>query len=190
MLRVLLILFGTAALSVILWGYLAKRSSKRNVYIAGLLVYISGLLGVYFLGHLGVNTLFASFFLVGLGAGASAYAGWAMLPDTVEYGEWKNGNRNEGAVYGIYGFFFKLGIGFGLVFLNLGLDVFGYIAQAEVQSEAARQGIRMIACAGPIVALVLSLIVIWFYKLGPTSHAFILSELRKRNHVIDEIGDN
>lgn len=181
--------FAVAAISVPLWSFIGKKTSKRSSYIAGALVYIIGLLGVYFLGHQGVNTLFSSFFLVGLGAGASAYAGWAMLPDTVEFGEWKNNIRNEGAVYGVYGFFFKLGIGLGLFGLNKGLEIVGYIPKALGQTEAAEQGIRMIATLLPVVALILSVIIIWFYKLGPASHAFILKELDNRKTVIDEIGE-
>lgn len=176
--------FGVAALSVPFWAFIAKKSSKRNAYIAGGLLYISGLLGVYFLGHLGINTLYASFFLVGMGAGASAYAGWAMLPDTVEYGEWKTGKRNEGAVYGIYGFFFKLGIGLGAALFNLGRDYFGFNADLASQATATEQGFRLLASIGPAIAIFFSIIIILFYKLGPTSHAFILTELRRRNNVV------
>ncbi|MFK7972455.1 MAG: MFS transporter [Bacteroidia bacterium] len=183
--------FLVAALSVPLWSLIGKRTSKRSAYIAGVLTYIAGLLGVYFLAHQGVATLYSSFILVGLGAGASAYAGWSMLPDTVEYGDWKNGTRNEGAVYGVYGFFFKLGIGLGLAAMNLGLQWQGYVQQAASQTESAQQGIRAIACIGPVIALAISLLIIWFYRLGPSSHAFIVSELGKRkgaNSIIDEIG--
>jgi GPH family glycoside/pentoside/hexuronide:cation symporter len=172
--------FGVAALSVPFWAYIAKKSSKRNAYIAGALLYISGLLGVYFLGHLGINTLYASFFLVGMGAGASAYAGWAMLPDTVEYGEWKNGKRNEGAVYGVYGFFFKLGIGLGAALFNLGRDFIGYDADLVSQTTQTEQGFRALASIAPAIAIFISIIVIFFYKLGPASHAFILTEIRRR----------
>lgn len=174
------LVFITAAISVPIWAWLARKSSKRTVYQAGLVVYILGLVSVYFLAQKGMTTLYTSFFLVGLGAGASAYAGWAMLPDTVEFGEWKNGSRNEGAVYGIYGFFFKLGIGLGLVLLNLGLDFVGYSADQLAQTAAARQGIRTIASIGPMVFLLLSGLLIIFYNLGPKSHAFIVNELAKR----------
>jgi hypothetical protein len=37
---------------------------------------------------------------------------WAMVPDTVEYAEWKTGRRREGMLYGFFFFSFKLSVPF------------------------------------------------------------------------------
>ncbi len=38
---------------------------------------------------------------------------WALIPETIEYGEYKTGKRMGGLIYAIIGFFFKFGMALG-----------------------------------------------------------------------------
>jgi GPH family glycoside/pentoside/hexuronide:cation symporter len=173
------LVFGMAALSIPVWVWISKRTSKKRVYVYGGIIYAAALAGIFFLPKENLFPLFVLFAFQGIGAGSSAFAGWAMLPDTVEYGEWKTGVRAEGSVYGVYGVFFKLGIGVGIWLASTGLAYFGYVANV-VQTETAAEGIRMLQTLVPAILVGLSLAAVSFYPLTPRLYANILEELDSR----------
>ena len=51
---------------------------------------------------------------------------WAMVSDTIDYGEWKTGYRTEGLVNSACSFGYKIGNGVGSALLGLILEVGGY----------------------------------------------------------------
>lgn len=50
---------------------------------------------------------------------------WAMVSDTIDYGEWKTGYRTEGLVNSACSFGYKIGNGVGSALLGLILEVGG-----------------------------------------------------------------
>ena len=66
---------------------------------------------------------------------------WSMLPDTVEYGQWRSGVRDDGIVFGLSQLISKAGSGLGVGMIGLLLSAIGYTAGIE-QSAATLQGIR------------------------------------------------
>jgi GPH family glycoside/pentoside/hexuronide:cation symporter len=88
----------------------------------------------------------------GIGVGFSYVAPYAMIPDAIDYGTAKTGERKEGAYYGIWTFVSKLGTALS-VFVSGGiLALGGYRANAEQGGEAIL-AIRLLT--GPIPALIL-----------------------------------
>ena len=87
-----------------------------------------------------------------------------MLPDTVEYGEWKTGHQVESMVFGFATFAQKIGRGVERAFiLGVLLDVIGYQAGVE-QSEATLSGLRMIIVFVPLAGVVSSVACIYFIR--------------------------
>uniref|UniRef100_UPI0019544138 MFS transporter n=1 Tax=Klebsiella aerogenes TaxID=548 RepID=UPI0019544138 len=75
-----------------------KRFGKKQVYLGGLALWAFGDVLIFFWGS-------TSFFFVMFSCMAffgTAFVNslnWALVPDTVDYGEWKTGIRAEGSVY-------------------------------------------------------------------------------------------
>ena len=75
---------------------------------------------------------------------------WALIPETIEYGEYKTGKRLSGMIYAIIGFFFKFGLALGGIVPGFMLARFGYVAN-QVQTPEALQGILITTTIIPII---------------------------------------
>jgi Na+/melibiose symporter and related transporters len=51
-----------------------------------------------------LNELLFILAFIGFANGATGVLFWSMLPDTIEYGEWKTGIRTESSLYGFMTF--------------------------------------------------------------------------------------
>ena len=68
---------------------------------------------------------------IGLGNGATGVLFWSMLPDTIEYGEWKSGIRTESSLYGIMTFAQKGAIAVAVIILGVALTKIGFVANQD-----------------------------------------------------------
>jgi glycoside/pentoside/hexuronide:cation symporter, GPH family len=107
---------------------------------------------------------------------------WALIPETIEYGEYKTGKRMGGLIYAIIGFFFKFGMALGGIVPGLVLDKFGYVAN-QVQTPEALTGILITTTVIPVIFLILAMIDINFYNLDEKKYAKIVRELENRDKV-------
>ncbi len=169
-----------AGIGIPIWTVVARHLSKRWVWVIG----ASGAsllnLALFLFDIKDVSTLSALAFCNGLIGGAVAVMFWSMLPDTVEYGQWRSGVRDDGIVFGLSQLISKAGSGLGVGMIGLLLSAIGYNAGIE-QSAATLQGIRASAFLIPAAASALSVLVILFYPLDAQLHARIVRGLARRN---------
>jgi GPH family glycoside/pentoside/hexuronide:cation symporter len=169
-----------AGVGIPIWTVVARHLSKRWVWVIG----ASGAsllnLALFLFDVKDVSTLSALAFCNGLIGGAVAVMFWSMLPDTVEYGQWRSGVRDDGIVFGLSQLISKAGSGLGVGMIGLLLSAIGYTAGIE-QSAATLQGIRASAFLIPAAASALSVLVILFYPLDAQLHARIVRGLARRN---------
>ena len=104
---------------------------------------------------------------------------WAMVSDTIDYGEWKTGIRTEGLVNSACSFGYKIGNGIGSALLGLIIEVSGYVGEAATQSSSALLAIRLCYTWIPIAIFVICFVILRFYYLD-TEFAGILKDLRDR----------
>jgi len=98
---------------------------------------------------------------------------WAMIPDTVEYTQWKTGLRHDAKVFGIASFSKQLALGVNGWLLGLLLALVGYQSGANVQSAEAVEGLKAIMTLVPLAGLALSAWAISGYRLDRAFHARI-----------------
>ena len=169
-----------AGIGIPIWTVVARHLSKRWVWVIG----ASGAsllnLALFLFDVKDVSTLSALAFCNGLIGGAVAVMFWSMLPDTVEYGQWRSGVRDDGIVFGLSQLISKAGSGLGVGMIGLLLSAIGYNAGIE-QSAATLQGIRASAFLIPAAASALSVLVILFYPLDAQLHARIVRGLARQN---------
>ena len=171
-------IFG-AGIGIPLWTLIARQLTKRWVWMIGASGAALVNLALFFLDVTAVSTLSALIFCNGIMGGAVAVMFWSMLPDTVEYGQWRSRIRDDGIVFGLSQLISKAGSGLGVGMIGLLLSAIGYTAGID-QSAETLQGIRASAFLIPAAASLLSALVIAFYPLDSTLHARIVRGLARR----------
>lgn len=93
--------------------YLVKKFSKTHVLMAGMFLATLGQIMIYFTGN-SLVMLAVAWSIASVGTGISVTLPFAMLANTVDYGEWKNGIRASGFLTAIgSSFAIKMGSGLG-----------------------------------------------------------------------------
>lgn len=105
---------------------------------------------------------------------------YAIIPDCVEYGEWKTGVRNEGFQYSFISLGNKVGMAIGTSLLALMLGRAGYVAGEPIQNAASTSVIHHIFSTIPGALWIVTGIGLLFYKLDKKTYNYILSELETR----------
>ena len=90
---------------------------------------------------------------------------YAIIPDCVEYGEWKTGIRNDGFQYAFISLGNKIGMALGTSLLALVLGMQGYVSNA-VQNEEVIAIMRHAFSTIPGGLWILTAVVLTFYKLN------------------------
>jgi glycoside/pentoside/hexuronide:cation symporter, GPH family len=107
---------------------------------------------------------------------------WSMLPDTVEYGEWRTGVRAESLVFGFAIFCQKTALGLAAGLLGIALDFVGFVPNVQQSPETLR-GMKMIIVVLPLAGMALAAAAMYFYPLRPGVHEKIVAELAARRAV-------
>ncbi len=174
-------IFVTAMLALPLWSAVSRRWSKRAAYIGGIAFWAAVQLAIITLGPTtSLPVLVVLCVLAGIGVGAAHVLPWAILPDAVEWDEWKTGERHEGTFYSLVTLAQKVASSIAIPLALLLLGAFGYQSGALEQPQSALLAIRLITGPIPAVLLCLGIVCAAFYPLDRRTHARILEELAKR----------
>ncbi len=166
-------------LTVPAWVWVSKRSSKRFALTMGTVVSLAGYLLFFFNFENWLWLTFGSILVIGVGSSALAVMFWAMLPDTVEYGEVKTGIRAEAKTFGFATFAQKAATGINAVLLGVLLGVVGYEANAALTPETLI-GMKAIMALIPAAGAVGILLILRGYTLDQTRHRQLVAELEAR----------
>jgi Na+/melibiose symporter-like transporter len=99
-------------------------------------------------------------FIVGL-----HFVFWAMLPNTIEYGERETGLHVEGAVFGVAALLQRIAIGIATAILGWTYASSGYVANVQ-QSPEMLASMRTTVALVPLLFLALSSVAMLFNPLG------------------------
>ncbi len=168
-----------------LWVYLSKRYSKHKVYTIAAFFVTAVLMTVMFIrphSAIGLGLMCAG---VGMGMSAIQILPFSSLPDVVEVDEYVNGEKREGAFYGITQFLYKFASGFSMWLVMSILGIFGYKetygTQVVVQSDSALFAIRITLAFLPGIIFLVSTIFAYRANLGRDRFNQIKTELHKKN---------
>ena len=170
---------GVALLVIPFWAYAALKIGKRNSWMAAMTLLLIGFLIFYFYPIASLNELLLVLGFIGIGNGATGVLFWSMLPDTIEYGEWKTGVRTESSLYGFMTFAQKGAIAFAAVLLGMALTQIGFEPN-EVQSEQTLSGLKFIMTWIPLVGIFISFVLVSFYPIDKSFHQKLINEIEER----------
>lgn len=169
----------TQMIGIALIPFLVRRYSKTTTMIIGLLLAAVGQIG---LGLAGGNfpLLVITWILTSIGTGIAVSMPFAMLSDTVDYGEYKNGIRASGfltAVGSAVGIQVGTGVG-DFVPLKL-MEAFGYVANQD-QTSSALSAIKFGFSYLPAIFFVCGAIIMLTYSRYEKRESHVLETLQHR----------
>ncbi len=158
---------------------LAKRFSKKNVFIASSL--ISGFF--FILLFLPTEKNIVSIYIINILA-KMAYAPavpllWTMLADTADYSEWKTGRRSTGLVFSAATFAQKAGWGIGGALAGWLLYLFKFVPNVA-QSVTSVLGIKLMISIIPGILYMTCAIFLFFYTIDKKTCEVMQEELDRR----------
>lgn len=102
---------------------------------------------------------------------------YAIIPDCVEYGQWKAGLRNDGFQYAFISLGNKVGMALGTALLAGMLGKFGYAAN-QAQNEAVLMVMKHSFTTIPGVLWIVTAAVLFFYRLNKRHYNKIVEDLK------------
>ncbi|MCM0583124.1 MFS transporter [Weissella diestrammenae] len=166
-------------LGVALIPFLVKKLSKSNTLILGFGIAATGQL---LMGVVGNNfaLIVTTWILTSLGTGIAVSMPFAMLSDTVDYGEWKTGIRSAGFLTAIgSAFCIKMGSGLGGFLPSMIMDKTGYVAN-HIQTEMALVGIKVSFIIVPAVCFLIGALIMLAYRKYEKQEKLVKSDLLNR----------
>ena len=171
---------GASFVSLPFWAYLALKIGKRETWLISMTIAFIGLLLFFYYPIASLNELLILLALIGVGNGAGGVLFWSMLPDTVEYGEWKSGIRTESSLYGFMTFAQKSSIAVAALILGFLLSGIGFEPN-QIQSEETISGMKFMMSWIPICGIIISLVLMYFYPISTKFHGELLQRIKERN---------
>lgn len=189
-------LFGTVGgvaqiLAMVLLPFLRKKFQSKKILIGAISTTLVGYTILFILGTLKITNialLCIAAIIIFIGFGLATVLTTIFLADTVDYGQWKNNQRNESVIFSLQTFVVKLASGFSVFIAGVGLDLIKLNKAAVQQTPETLLGLRILMILVPMIGLIISIIFfVKKYKLDENMLNKITLEIkegRKQNETI------
>jgi GPH family glycoside/pentoside/hexuronide:cation symporter len=182
---VILAVQGTALLMLFVWSALSKRVGKKAVYFMGMSLWIIAQAGLFLVQPGQIVLMYLLAVMAGFGVSTAYLIPWSMLPDVIELDELQTGQRREGIFYSFMVLLQKICLAIAVSLVLKSLDWAGYINPTlenptPVQPDAVLFAIRVAIGPLPTLALIIGMILAYFYPITREVHAEILLKLKER----------
>lgn len=160
-----------SGIAIPLWMLLGRHVGLRALWMIAAGLGMAGLLVFAAVPFGGTRTM--QLFLIGMQVMSVGlnFVFWAMLPNTIEYGEQATGLHVEGTVFGVAALLQRIAIGVATAILGWGFASAGYVPNVQ-QSAETLGSMRMTVALAPLGFLALSCIAMLLNPLGRRpSHA-------------------
>jgi GPH family glycoside/pentoside/hexuronide:cation symporter len=154
-----------SGIAIPLWMLLGRAVGLRALWLIAAGLGMAGLVIFSAVQFDGARTM--QFFLVGMQimiVGLN-FVFWAMLPNTIEYGERATGLHVEGTVFGMAALLQRIAIGIATAILGWSFESGGYVANVR-QTAAMLVRMRETVAFAPLIFLGLSCVAMMFNPLG------------------------
>jgi GPH family glycoside/pentoside/hexuronide:cation symporter len=152
-----------------------------------MILWIIAQAGLFFLQQDQVTLMYIFAVMAGFGVSVAYLIPWSMLPDVIELDELQTGQRREGIFYSFISFLQKVSLGVAVAVVLQSLGWAGYITPTQAaplpeQSDSVLLAIRLAIGPGPTVALLIGMVLTYFYPITREVHAEIRLKLHERKH--------
>lgn len=172
------ILLLTATLTLPLWGYLARRTSKRFTYALGMGLWMIVQCIIWSIPQGMLASVLWLALLAGFMTSNAHVLPESMFPDVIDWDELRTGERREGLYYGAINFIRKLASALATF---LALQVLGWSGYASppvgatvfMQSPMALAAIRFLTAPGVILLIVPTIVLTILFPMDRKRQARI-----------------
>jgi glycoside/pentoside/hexuronide:cation symporter, GPH family len=174
-------IFVTAILALPIWNWAAKHWNKRLAYIIGVAFWAVVMMVLILVTP--ETPFWVIIFLcimAGIGVSAAQVLPWSIIPDAIEWDEWKTFERHEGMFYSLITLLGKVANSIAVPLSLMVLELTGYQSGGGVQPDSALLGIRLVIGPLPALLLIGGIVFALFYPLSREQHHKIVEELRLR----------
>ncbi|OBX11762.1 MFS transporter [Gallibacterium genomosp. 3] len=172
---------------VALWPYLRATLGKKRFFFLFLAIFIIGQLLLYvwqfgsfkdspMLGYIGR-------FLQQWGLTSATGFMWALVPEVINYGEFKSQKRVAGIINALMGLFFKIGLALGGIIPAYINAFFGFDGSKLHQTAEAMSGINISMIWVPIILAIIAGYVIALYPLSDEEIEEMNVSITKNHHL-------
>ena len=154
-----------SVLGLLVVPVLSKWFTKRTTYTISLVTAVAGYGLMLLTGpilKLNVVIMDVCYILASVGVSSMFVSQTIFLADIVDYGEYKNGSRNESITFSMKGFLQKMAYTIQTIVLFGGLGLMNYneqITTVKVVNETTKTGIGLICFGVPMLFFIVSLVV-------------------------------
>lgn len=176
---------GTALLMLGVWDAISKKFGKKEAYFMGGGIWIIAQAGLFFLQPGQVVLLYILAVMAGCGVSTAYLIPWSMIPDVTDLDELETGQRREGLFYAFMVLLQKFGLAAGLFLLGQGLALANFKEKvacmpSPAQEPSAIWAIRIAIGPLPTIALIIGLVLAYYYPITREVHTEILMRLSER----------
>ena len=177
---------------MLLLPLMRKKFSKYSLFYSGFVLQIVGFLVLLALAASGIYRSVSWALLIV--PGALVYAGYGMLnvlmtiflSDSVDYGQYKNGVREEAVIFSMQTFTVKLASGIAVAVAGVAINLINLDTEALTQTTQTLSGLRICVTIPPIVLLIVGIILFRkCYKLTEERMFAISHSLKEREESPD-----
>ena len=155
---------------------ITDKFCKVKVYRYTILLIASLCFCLYFLNPSFIILAFVFQFVIGFLQQMTTPIIWVMMTDTVDYGEWKTGERLTAFTFSGSLFILKLGMSVAGAIAGWILAFYGYQG-GENQTESALEGINLLFTIIPAVAILFAFYLVRHYRLNKSELAKVQTKI-------------
>lgn len=167
-----------------------RKFSCKGILKGAIITILIGYSFLFILGTFRIDSILLlslAAVIIFIGFGLATVLTTIFLADSVDYGEWKLGKRNEGVIFSLQTFVVKLASAISVLLAGIGLHLIKLDQNLEVQTEATLFGMRIIMIVIPMIGLVASLLFfVKKYRLDDEKMGEISMELQIRREADDK----
>jgi sugar (glycoside-pentoside-hexuronide) transporter len=180
-----LILGVSQLVALIVFPLFSKKYNRKQLYRGATFLVVVGYV-IFFFAPMNMLYIGAGGILIFLGQAFIQLLMLMFLADTIEYGQWKLGKRNESITFSIQAFINKMGgaVGSGIVGATI---ILSGINDATTPEDVTTGGLLMMKVAMlllPLVFILAGYMIYKFkYRIDAKMYAQILSDLKARGDI-------
>lgn len=159
---------------------LSKKLGKKTLLFMMMGLYAIACVVQYFAGWTNLYIIYVCGAVMCIAIGAANVCTNSMLADTIEYGEWKTGQRNEGLINSTRCFVVKCVMGVSGAIIAALIGITGFVPMAEVQTAGVLNSFHFMSTLFGGGLMILAVVPMFFYDLTEKRHAEIMEELKAR----------
>lgn len=163
----------------------AAKFSRKKLYSAATVLVVIGY-AVFFFAPMNMVPIAVAGVLLFVGQAFIQTLMLMFLADTIEYGQWKLGRRNDSITFSVQPFINKIGAAIATGVVTVTLIVSG-INRAETAQDVTAQGLlimKFAMMALPLLAILVGYVVyLRKYRIDAAYYNHILEELRQRGDI-------